>query len=256
MKATAQVMGTVVSFDVRTPGVDPSALQAAIRALQDAEARFSPFLPASELSRAGRGEVDPARYSQDLREVLAIGDRFQRCTAGVFSVRPRGRLDANGVVKGWAADRAARILAAAGASDFCLNAGGDVIARGAPEPGVPGWNVGVRSPWGASRMIAVLRAQDCAVATSGAYERGAHIVDASTGLPAAGLASATVVAADLTTADVLATTVFAMGPQGPAWAASAYPCSVLAALPDGTMLTAGPLPLAAAEQPPRRRRAG
>lgn len=250
MKDTAQVMGTVISIDVRTPHVHPAALRAAFDSLRAADQRFSPFLPASELSRAARGELGPAGYSQDLREVIEIGRRFDRASGGVFSVGSGSTLDTNGVVKGWAVDRAGRILAAAGAADFCINAGGDVLAHGTPErsraedaPG--GWNVGVRSPWDAQGMVGVLTAHDCGVATSGSYERGEHIVNAATGEPARGLASATVIARDLTMADVLATTVFAWGPEGVAWAAATYPCSVLAVLPDGELLTAGPLPWAA-----------
>ena len=56
-----------------------------------------------------------------------------------------------------------------------------------------------------------------AVATSGTYERGAHIVDPATGLPAAGLLSVTVAAPSLARADALATAVFAMGMAGPRW---------------------------------------
>lgn len=249
MKDSAEVMGTVISIDVRTPGLHPQALRAAFGALRAADARFSPFLPGSELSRAARGELSPASFSQDLREVLEIGRRFQRASGGVFSVGSGGSLDANGVVKGWAVDRAGRILRAAGADDFCINAGGDVLAHGSPgqvggSEGSRGWNVGVRSPWDAHHMLAVLVAEDCGVATSGSYERGEHIVNQATGEPARGLASVTVVARDLTTADVLATTVFAQGPDGVGWATAMYPCSVIAVLPDGELLSAGPLPLA------------
>ena len=53
--------------------------------------------------------------SERQREVLAIADRARTDSGGVFDVRsPEGRLDANGVVKGWAAQRAADCLVAAG----------------------------------------------------------------------------------------------------------------------------------------------
>jgi Membrane-associated lipoprotein involved in thiamine biosynthesis len=242
-------MGTVVSIDVRTPHIDAAAIETAFDALRDADRRFSLYRHDSEVSRVARGELDAGEFSQDLREVLDIGARFGRASGGVFSVRPGGRLDTNGVVKGWSVDRAGRILLASGATDFCINAGGDVLAHGSADGSESadesaGWNVGVRSPWQPDRMLAVLGVRDGAVATSGSYERGNHIVNGITGAHADGLAGVTVVAEDLTTADVLATTVFAWGPEGVEWAASAYRCSVLAVLPTGEVLTAGPLPLA------------
>ena len=65
----------------------------------------------------------------------------------------------------------------------------------------------------------MLEAGDLAVATSGAYERGAHIVDPHTGRPPHGVLSVTVVGPDLATADACATAAFAMGARGPRWTA-------------------------------------
>jgi thiamine biosynthesis lipoprotein len=70
--------------------------------------------------------------------------------------------------------------------------------------------------------------RDSAVATSGTYERGAHLLDGRTGRPAGGLASLTVVAADLTTAVATATAAYAMGPDGIAWADAQPGCLVYA----------------------------
>jgi thiamine biosynthesis lipoprotein len=57
------------------------------------------------------------------------------------------------------------------------------------------------------------------VATSGIAERGAHIIDPHTGLPAAGLASITVVGARLAETDAYATAAFAMGAAARDWTA-------------------------------------
>ena len=70
-------------------------------------------------------------------------------------------------------------------TDYVINAGGDVLARGWAAPGRP-WRVGVRHPTEAQRVAVVLEVSDRAVATSGTYERGAHIVDPRTGEPATG----------------------------------------------------------------------
>jgi len=92
------------------------------------------------------------------------------------------------------------------------------VVAGEAAPGQP-WRVGIRHPLEADRTAAVLGLVDAAVATSGAYERGAHIIDPATGRPAAGLLSATVVAPSLARADALVTAVFAMGNGGPRWIA-------------------------------------
>ena len=81
------------------------------------------------------------------------------------------------------------------------------------------WRVGIRHPRHAHGVAAVLDVRDAAVATSGAYERGDHIVDPHTGRPARGALSVTVVGPDLASDDAFATAAFAMGEEGPAWTA-------------------------------------
>ncbi len=223
-------MGTVVSLDVRhaEPVAAAAAMDRAFAVLHAADERFSPFRPDSELSRLDRGELADDELSDDMREVLAIAEQARVDSDGVFDVRtPEGRLDTNGVVKGWAAQRAADGLVAAGVVDFLLNAGGDVVARGEAGPGQP-WQVAVRHPADPMAILATLEVRDGAVATSGTYERGAHVWDGRTGSRDVSFTAATVVAADLTVADVLATTVLAMGEEGPAWAMAHGAAAVLA----------------------------
>ncbi|MEZ0447305.1 FAD:protein FMN transferase [Cellulomonas sp. ICMP 17802] len=234
-------MGVPMSVDVRCDGDEDAqadaqrAVRAAFDQMHEADRRFSRFRPDSEVSRFDRGEC--AEPSADLREVLDIADRYASLSGGAFSVRrPDGSLDTDGVVKGWAAQRAADTLVAAGLTTFCLNAGGDVVVRGEPEPG-RGWNVGVREPADPQSFLTVLEVRDGAVATSGTYERGEHVWDGRTGEAAVGLLAATVVAADLTTADVLATCVLALGPDGIAWAAEHGAAAVVAVRTDGEVLT-------------------
>ncbi len=216
-----RVMGTVVTIDVRDPGVDPGAVDAALAYLHDIDARFSPFRPESEVSRLARGEIREDECSADVRHVLALCEDLRRTSDGYFDIRghrPDGRLDPCGMVKGWAVEEASRILEAAGANDYAINAGGDVIASGGPAAGRP-WRVGIRHPHKADRLAAVLAVRDRAVATSGTYERGEHIRDPHTGRPPAGLLSLSVVGPSLTWADAYATTGFAMGLAGIGWVA-------------------------------------
>lgn len=217
-----QIMGTAISLDLRDPAVSPGAIDAMFDHLRDIDSRFSTYRPDSEISRLGRGEVSPEACSRDVREVLERCEALRALSNGYFDIRAHrsdGGLDPSGFVKGWAVEAAAAILDAAGARNYCLNAGGDVITSGEPKPGRP-WRVGIRHPELPDLLATVLETRDLAVATSGAYERGAHITDPHTGLGPAGLLSVTVVGAKLSEADAYATAAYAMGPDGLSWIAS------------------------------------
>jgi FAD:protein FMN transferase len=108
--------------------------------------------------------------------------------------------------------------------------------RGERAPGRP-WRVGIQHPGRRDRVAAVLSARDLAVATSGAYERGAHVVDPRTGRAPGGVLSVTVLGPDLGTADAYATAAFAMGVEGPAWTASLDDYEALTILVDGRVLS-------------------
>ncbi|QXV62330.1 FAD:protein FMN transferase [Amycolatopsis sp. TNS106] len=228
MNRVEQVMGLPVSVDVRAGGdlVD-HAIDGVFGWLREVDARFSPFQAGSEVCRYDRGELTPSELSDDLLEILSLCDHYERLSGGAFTARlPGRRLDPNAVVKGWAVQRAASLLLAEGLDVFCLNAGGDVVTAGEPEPG-RAWRVGIRHPERPGAVCAVVESSGGAVATSAEYERGAHILDGRTGRPPVGLLSVTVVAGDLVTADSLATAAFAMGTEGIAWVASQPGCQVL-----------------------------
>ncbi|HEY4018124.1 MAG TPA: FAD:protein FMN transferase [Pseudonocardiaceae bacterium] len=232
-----QVMGLPVSVDLRGDDADDETIMAAVRSglgwLHEVDARFSPFRSDSEACRFDRGELGPAQLSADLVEVLELSTQFEIRTGGAFRARVGGRgLDLCGIVKGWAVQRLADRLRAAGATNFCLNAGGDIVTAGEPEPGRR-WRVGIRHPLMADRMCATLTVGSTAVATSGSYERGPHIVDGRTGLTANGLLSMTIVAPNLTIADATATAAFALGRVGAVWAEQQPDCLVFAVTDDG-----------------------
>jgi thiamine biosynthesis lipoprotein len=242
MRVVETVMGIPMSIDVRNSDGDGDfrmILDDAFGEIRDADATFSPYRPDSEISRLNSGELTRETVSDDFRSVLEAAERFSTVSGGTFTLHDStGAWDLNGIVKGWAAQRAAELLVSRGLHDFCINAGGDVVAAGHPEPGRP-WMVGVRSPESAETMLAVFALSDRSIATSGAYERGNHIVDGRTGRKATGLTSVSVIAADLTTADVLATTVYAMGEDGVGWAAERYDCGVLAVTDSGRLIDGG-----------------
>ncbi len=86
-------------------------------------------------------------------------------------------------------------------------------------------------------MAAVVEADDLAIATSGAYARGDHIVDPHTGRPPSGLLSVTVTGPELATADAYATAAFAMGLSGPAWTAQLDGYEAMSILTSDTVLS-------------------
>jgi FAD:protein FMN transferase len=183
------------------------------------DATFSTYRADSEVSRLDRGELAPADAHPLVREVLERCEALRIETDGHFDARATGRLDPSGYVKGWAVERASAL---AGGRRFFIDAGGDVVLRGGP------WRVGIRHPLERDRLAAVIAVSDAAVATSGTYERGEHILDPHTGRPPAGVLSVTVVGGDLGTADAYATAAFAMGEEGPAWTAGLAAMTVLA----------------------------
>jgi thiamine biosynthesis lipoprotein len=224
------VMGMPVAITVRDRRV-PRAVEAAFAWLRDVDERFSTYRPASEISRIARGELDPAAASPVVREVLARCEALREETGGAFDACAGGALDPSGLVKGWAVDRAGALLEEAGARDYCVDAGGDLRLRGGP------WRVGVRHPLQPGKLAAVLTAHDLAIATSGTYERGVHILDPRTGRPPQGVLSVTVAGADLATADAYATAAFALGAAGPRFTAGLERHEAMTILEGGRVLT-------------------
>ena len=135
-------MGTVIGIDVRDPDVPDSAVDDAVAWLTDVDARFSPYRAGSEISRLARAEIGTDDCAPDVRFVLTRCEALRLESAGFFDIRGAGLiggLDPSGFVKGWSVEEAAFILEAAGARNYAINAGGDVILRGrrsrGPEPG-------------------------------------------------------------------------------------------------------------------------
>ncbi|GHB62814.1 FAD:protein FMN transferase [Streptomyces viridiviolaceus] len=216
VRRVEETMGTVFSFDVRggEPTAVRTALDEAVAGLHRVDEVFSTYREGSEVSRLARGELSLGACAPEVAEVLELAAEAERVSDGWFSTSYQGRLDPTGIVKGWAVERAARRVAAAGATGVSVNGGGDVQLLGTPGAGRP-WRVGVSDPLrpgGLAAVVSAARADELAVATSGSAERGAHIVDPRTGRSAVtDLVAVTVVAPRLTWADCWATAAFAMG---------------------------------------------
>ena len=215
------IMGTAISVELADPlpaGTLDTLAEQTFAWLREVDERFSTYKVDSEVNRIDRGELTAERGSPDLRAVLDACADLWRATDGHFDAYATGRLDPSGYVKGWSVQVASDRLMAAGAVNHWINAGGDVRLRGGPSPG-QGWRIGIAHPWEKDKVAWVLTGVDLAVATSGTYERGYHVVDPHTGEPAKTLCSVTVVGPDLGTADAYATAAVAMGTPGLDWLA-------------------------------------
>ena len=222
MHRVEMLMGTAIAVDVAhaPSGVDVTALVAGTFEWFDAvDRRFSTYKPDSEVCRIDRGELRPEDFSADMRTVLDASEQMRVRTGGYFDVYANRHLDPSGYVKGWSVQVASDRLLAAGLVNHCINAGGDVRVRGVSPDGEP-WRVGIRHPWQSEKVAWVVAGSDLAVATSGTYERGLHVLDPFSGQPASFLRSVTVTGPDLAVADAYATAAVAMNERGLTWLAA------------------------------------
>jgi FAD:protein FMN transferase len=133
--------------------------------------------------------------------------------------RPGVQIDLGGFAKGYAVDNAAAILRRFGIGHAMVSAGGDSRLLG-DRRGRP-WTIGIRDPRREGEMVALLPLEDCAVSTSGDYERffeqdGTrfhHVIDPRTGQSARTVRSVTIVAPDGLTSEALSKSVFVLGVQ-------------------------------------------
>ena len=208
---TEMIMGLPFSVHLRG-AADADAVEAAVEevweSLRWADAIFSTYRQDSDISRIRRRELRIRDADPAVAQVLDFAEVARRRTGGTFDIHGSGSLDPSGIVKGWAASRAAQPLAALGV-DHYLNAGGDVLLRSL-APDRP-WRIGIEHPDDPQGLLGVVELATGAVATSGGTHRGAHIWDPTTGSPATGIAQATVVGPSLIWADILATAVVAGG---------------------------------------------
>jgi FAD:protein FMN transferase len=204
-----QIMGMPIVVEVRGGDV-PEPVFDWFRWVDET---FSTYKPDSEVSRIARGELALDDAHPDVAAVLARCEELRIETNGYFDAYAGGSLDPSGLVKGWSVDRAADLLDAAAVDDYAISAGGDMRVRG-------DWRVGIQHPLERQAIAAVVEARDLAVATSGEYARGQHVLDPHTGAAPTGVLSVTITGADLATADAYATAAFAMGARvAPHWVA-------------------------------------
>ena len=221
IKFAGKSMGTVVSVHIDDSISHESAEDAwssVCSFLCDIENRFSTFLSTSEISRINSGELHVLDASSDVVEVLDACTWLEHLSDGVFNARrPDGFIDPAGFVKGWAAERAARLLLEAGLKNYYLRSGGDIQTHGLQSTGEK-WRVGIVDPHDSSRIRSYVDIpENWAVATSGTAERGQHIWGKDSLAVDAQFSSMTVIGPHLMWADAFATIGFALGDAGIDW---------------------------------------
>lgn len=130
------------------------------------------------------------------------------------------RIGFGGIGKGYAADRAKKVLQNLGIKSGIVNAAGDLVTWGSQSEG-KNWTIGIADPDQSDRPFSALNISNMAIATSGNYEKYAtikgkrysHTIDPKTGLPVTGIKSVSVICPSAELADALATPVMVMGVQ-------------------------------------------
>jgi thiamine biosynthesis lipoprotein len=220
------VWGTIV--DVACSGVNVSAaeldraMNSVIAFCEDVDRDFSTYKNGSWVSRLRRREVPIEQCPDDVIEVWDLCAQAKWLSDGAFDPwAVEGGFDPSGLVKGWAADKCADMLVAAGAAHVQVNAAGDLALRGgwfdSSVGEVKPWSIGVVNPDNKLEVVKVYEITDGAIATSGTYERGAHISDPHSGMIAIGAKSATVVGPQGWLCDAMATAVMVGGTDSVAW---------------------------------------
>lgn len=220
------VWGTVVDVDCSSAfvsGADLSnGMQKVVEFCRFVDEDFSTYIDGSWVSRLRRGKTVIAECPADVREVWELCERAKYLSDGAFDPwTVVGGFDPSGLVKGWAADICADMLVAAGAQHVQVNAAGDLSLRGgwfdSTDSTVKPWKIGVVNPDNRQEVLKIFEITDGAIATSGTYERGAHINDPFTGMIAIGAKSATIVGAEGWLCDALATAVMVAGADAALW---------------------------------------
>jgi thiamine biosynthesis lipoprotein len=164
----------------------------------------------------------PAAPSPSTVEAILAYSGMRRLTFSEDGARlgkhdARQGLDVSSLAKGYAVDRLGELLEEAGAKNFLVEFGGEILARG-KRPGGGPWRVAVESP-GPGEPELGLVLSNAAVATSGDYrnhriidgQRLGHVLDPRTGRPSeTGAVAATVIAGNAQRADALATAFLVM----------------------------------------------
>lgn len=160
---------------------------------------------------------------------------------------PRLQIDMSSIAKGYAVDLAAQILANHGATNYLVEIGGEVVARGL-NPAQKLWTVGIEKPvvGQTNTSLEAISLDNQALATSGDYrnfryydgKRITHEIDPFTGHSIThNTASLTVIADNCMLADALSTGLYVMGAEKALAVAEKYNLAIfIVEYKDGTFV--------------------
>ena len=221
LEKLVETWGTVVVIDASSVGLDEASLKSTVDEVEEffyqVDRDFSTYKSDSQVSQIRRGELSIENASEYVQQVWTLCEYSRELTLGAFDPwKAEGGFDPSGLVKGWAAEVGAQMLVSSGVENVLINASGDIVLRGGKPEGGP-WNISIASPDDVEKIVKLFDVVDGSVATSGDYEKGAHIVDPHTGLIAIGARSASVIGPDGAICDALATALMVDGIDAQRW---------------------------------------
>ena len=172
-----------------------------------------------QLSAIGPQTID------SIRQFVGF-DKVELIDHHVYKSNPRVQIDGGAVAKGQACDMIAELLRKQGCTNYLVDIGGEVVAKGVNDKNEP-WRIGVTKPnlnneGAQDELQEILSLSDICMATSGNYRnyyydgdvRRSHTIDPRTGYPVQhSLLSATVVSSSCMRADALATACMVLGAE-------------------------------------------
>jgi len=207
-------MGMPITVEVVDPPVTEAVLEAVYAYFHYVDDKFSTYKDTSEITAINQMKLTVKQSSQDMQTIFSLAEQTRRETDGYFDIERNGTCDPSGLVKGWAIDNAAQLLAERGFSNYYVDAGGDIQVSGKNALGQT-WRVGIQNPFNPREIVKVVYIADGGVATSGTYVRGQHIYNPrERGVLVTDVVSLTVIGPNIYEADRFATAAFAMGRQG------------------------------------------
>ncbi len=160
--------------------------------------------------------VDSIRQLVDFKKIEIIDNK-------IVKAKPNMTLDFNAVAQGYTADLIGTFLEEKGVTNYLVDVGGEIMARGG-KPNGENWIIGIEKPsenYDSERNVQLkITLKDKGIVTSGNYRkyiekdgvRYSHSIDPKTGYPVPqNLLSATVIADNAAWADCLASICMIVG---------------------------------------------
>ena len=228
-------MGTILKMEVYGDRA-LEAVDAAFLEVERLESLHSRWEPGSDVLRVEAAPVGQAvEVSAETLEVVEKALAMSRESGGAFDLTLKKDgyrsvevdherrtitllqsgliLDLGGIGKGYALDRAARVLESHGCHRALLDFGGQLLALD-PPPGEESWPVGIFDPRDGESVLHELPLVRSSLATTARYERGDHLVQLLDNPSAERILTTSVLSESATEADALSTTVALLSEEG------------------------------------------